>query len=122
MSTCKIKLDKEKGGGINPLNVAFSFYINLNKKPCKGVVTETTSFNDSEDKMKISVGSGKWVKSPDSITCQGFDIRPQIPQMPHIYIGHLNAHSPTFLTPRTSFMEDKFSMDSGGGRVGFRII
>ena len=52
MSTCKIKLDKEKGGGINPLNVAFSFYINLNKRPCKGVVTETTSYNDSEEKIK----------------------------------------------------------------------
>ena len=94
MSTCKIKLDKEKGGGIKSEKAAFSFYINLNKKPCKGVVTETTSFNDSEDKMKISVGSGKWVKSPDSITCQGFDIRPKIPQMPHIYIERLNAALP----------------------------
>ena len=52
MFTCKIKLDKEKGGSIKPENVAFSFYINLNKKPCKGVVTETNSFNDSEEKMK----------------------------------------------------------------------
>ena len=68
------------------------------------------------------MGSGKWAKSPDSITCEGFDIRPQIPQMPHICIGHLNAAFPTFLAPKTSFMEDKFSTDSEGRGGGFRII
>ena len=30
----------------------------------------------------------------------------------------LEQQSPTFLTPGTSFMEDNFSTDGGGGRVG----
>ena len=69
MSTCKIKLDKEKGGGIKSEKAAFSFYINLNKKPCKGVVTETTSFNDSEEKIKYQwdQGNGSKVLTPSPV-------------------------------------------------------
>ena len=36
-------------------------------------------------------------------------------------IRHLMQRSPTILAPRTGFMEDKLSMDQGGGR-GFKMI
>ena len=122
MSTCKIKLDKEKGGGIKPLNVAFSFYISLNKRPCQGVVTETTSFNDSEEKIKY-----QWDQESGPKVLIPSPVRDLISGLRYLRclistLGILMQHSPTFLAPRTSFMEDKFSMDSEGGGVGFRII
>ena len=120
MSTCKIKLDKEKGGGIKPLNVAFSFYISLTKRPCQGVVTETTSFNDSEEKIKY-----QWDQESGPKVLIPSPVRDLISGLRYLRclistLGILMQHSPTFLAQRTSFMEDKLSIDGGGKGIAFR--
>ena len=115
MFTCKKKLDKEKGGSIKPENVAFSFYINLNKKPCKGMIIETTSFSDSEENIKY-----QWDQENGPKVLTLSPVRDLISGLRYLRClistsGILMQHSPTFLAPRTSFMEDKFSMDCVGG-------
>lgn len=78
------------------------------------MVIETTSFSDSEENIKY-----QWDQEngPKVLTPSPFGLISGLRYLRCLISTSdiLMQHSPTFLAPRTSFMEDKFSMDSVGG-------